>query len=39
MINKKHIHLGGFDPENEAAERYNEEAIELFGEFAHVNKI
>ena len=39
MIDKKHLYLGGFDHENEAAERYNVEAIKLFGEFVLLNKI
>ena len=39
MINKKHLYLGGFDHETEAAQRYNEEAIKLFGGFVLINKI
>jgi hypothetical protein len=31
--------LGLFECEKEAAKRYNEEAINLFGEFAVLNKI
>ena len=39
MINRKHLCLGGFDHEKEAAQRYNEEAIKLFGVFVFLNKI
>ena len=31
--------LGYFDNEKEAAQKYNEEAIKLFGEFALLNTI
>lgn len=37
--NKKVKYLGLFECEKEAAKRYNEEAINLFGEFAVLNKI
>ncbi len=39
MIDRKQKHLGCFDHENEAAQRYNEEAIKLFGGFVLINKI
>ena len=39
MIDKKKNHLGYFSKETEAAQRYNEEAIKLFGEFVLINKI
>ena len=38
-LDKKLIHIGFFSNENEAAQRYNEEAIKLFGEFVLINKI
>src|SRR6202522_3121523 len=34
----KNIHLGCFDDEVMAAKKYNEKAIELFGEFASLNQ-
>ena len=39
VIDKKKNHLGYFSNEDEAAQRYNEEAIKLFGEFVLINKI
>ncbi len=38
-INYKHINLGTFPTEKEAAEAYNKSALKLFGEFALLNKI
>ena len=38
-INRKHIHLGFFEDEIEAARKYNEKAIELFKEFAKLNEL
>lgn len=38
-LNQKLIHLGYFKTEREAAEAYNNKAIEVFGEFANVNVI
>lgn len=35
----KCLHLGYFDSEEEAAKAYNEKAIELYGEYAVLNKI
>jgi hypothetical protein len=35
----KHIHLGYFHNEQEAAKAYNAKAIELFGEFARINEV
>lgn len=35
--NGKTKHLGMYKTEEEAARRYDEEAIKLFGEFAHLN--
>jgi len=38
MFNRKHVYLGRFDTEWEAAEAYNEKAFELFGDFARLNR-
>lgn len=35
---KQRLYLGLFDSENQAASAYNEKAVELFGEFAKLNK-
>ena len=39
MIDNKRTYLGYFSNETEAAQRYNEEAVKLFGEFALINTI
>lgn len=39
MKNKKTIHLGRFDCEEDAADAYNKKALELFGEYAFINKL
>lgn len=38
-VNKKHIYLGVYDSEVEAAKAYNEAAIKFFGEFACLNNL
>ena len=38
-FNSKKKYLGTFDTKVEAAMRYNEEALKLFGEFANLNII
>jgi len=38
-FNGKRIHLGLFIDKLEAAKTYNRKSIELFGEFAHLNKV
>ncbi len=38
-VNKKHIHLGYYGDEQEAAEAYNQAAKTYFGENAFINKI
>jgi hypothetical protein len=38
-INEKQLHLGCFDTEKEAGRKYNEFALEHFGEHAFVNEI
>ena len=35
----KYIHLRTYNDEKKAAEAYNIKAIELFGEFAKINKL
>lgn len=37
-VNRKTTWSGRFDTEEEAAERYNEEALKLHGEFAYLNR-
>ena len=39
QFNYKQFNLGYFDTELEAAQAYNAKALELFGGFAHLNKI
>lgn len=35
----KNIHLGVFHKKKEAALEYNKKAVELFGKYAHINKV
>lgn len=39
FVNGKHTHLGSFDNPHDAARMYNFWAVDLFGEFARLNKI
>lgn len=36
-VDKKRIHIGLFELEEEAAKAYNKEAVKVFGEFAKIN--
>jgi hypothetical protein len=38
-INGKNIHIGYFLTQEEAAIKYNEKALEIFGEFARINNV
>lgn len=38
-LNGKHIHIGSYQNEIEAAIAYNQKAVSLFGEFAYLNEI
>lgn len=38
-INKKHIFLGYFESEIEAAKAYNDAAIKYYGEYARLNEV
>ncbi len=38
-VNKKKYYLGYFNDEEEAAQAYNEAALEFFGEFARINEL
>lgn len=37
MFNRKHVYLGRYSSESEAAQAYDNRAIDLFGEFARLN--
>jgi len=39
MFNRKHIKIGRFINEEDAAIAYNKKAAELFGEFANLNRV
>ena len=38
-INGKYKHLGLFDTEEDAARKYNEKALEVYGEYAYLNEV
>lgn len=38
-VNQKNINIGQFDTEIEAAKAYNKKAGDIFGEYAHINRL